>query len=94
MKKTTKKCRVLRVKRKVCFAGKCKTIYPKRKICRNPEQSNETVEKIQRVYKLIQFDILNLDSSDYTIQELNNILKKLQEIRSITTIAYNQRDLS
>lgn len=55
MKKTAKKCRVLRVKRKVCIAGKCKTIYPKRKICRNPDLEIKSLDKLdpKKYYILI-----------------------------------------
>lgn len=37
-KVSKRKCRVIKVKRKICISGKCRTIYPSRKICRNPEE--------------------------------------------------------
>lgn len=89
-KKVTKKYKIIRVKRKDCDrAGKnCRTIYARRKIRVNPDKDEKKIKlwKLQSLLRLITGDLENIDVEHYDSNELDKIIKHLEDIRKITII--------
>lgn len=70
-KKLTKKCKTIKVKRKVKISGKSKTIQVRRKVC-NPEKS----DKLQKIIKKQNNNVLVVLPSGHRRMSLSGNLTK------------------